>query len=112
MKTLEQRKEYSRNYYKDHKDHYNQKTKEWRNANPIQAKAIADRWLETRPHYQRDYQRKRKAIVEPLIFEFLDNGFDGDVDGFVEHLQSEGVPEQHIKYFKKDLKKYLPMEKN
>lgn len=112
MKTPEQLRDYQAEYYKQHRARYNLLSNEWRKANPEQAKFISDRWLATRPHYQRDYQRKRKAIVEPLIFDFMDNGFDGDVDGFVDYLQSEGVPEQHIRYFKKDVEKYLPKEKN
>ena len=112
MKTPGQLKEYQAEYYKQHRARYNQLSNEWRKANPEQAKSIADRWLASRPHYQRNYQRKRKAIAEPLIFQFLDNTFNGDVDGFTAHPRDKGVPEQHIKYFKKDVEKYLPKEKN
>ena len=107
MKTPEELRDYQAEYYKQHRARYNLLSNEWRKANPKQAKFISDRWLATRPHYQRDYQRKRKAIVEPLIFEFLDNGLDGDVDGFIVYLRDKGVPEQHVKWFLKDVQKHL-----
>jgi hypothetical protein len=107
MKTPKELKEYKRTYYLQHKAHYNQLIRKWRKDNPIQAKVIADRWLAKRPHYQRDYRRKRKAITEPLIFEFLDNSFSGDVNGFIAYLRSTGIPEQHIRYFKVDVQKHL-----
>ena len=107
MKTPEQLKGYKKNYYQQHKDHYNQLTIEWRKDNPTQAKAIADRWLASRPHYQRDYQRVRKATVEPLIFQFLDNGFRRDIDSYVSYLRNKGVPEKHIRWFIVDVKKHL-----
>ena len=107
MKNPKQLKEYKKNYYQQHKDHYNQLTMEWRKANPIQAKAITDRWLATRPHYQRDYQRKRKAATEPLIFEFVDNGFGNNIDGYITYLRNKGVPERHVNWFLKDVKKHL-----
>ena len=111
-KTPEQLKEYKTEYYKQHKGRYMQLVAEWRKANPIQSKAIADRWLAKHPHYQRDYQRKRKAATEPLIFEFLDNGFgtdiqDKSIDGYISYLQNRGIPEQHINWFKVDVQKYL-----
>lgn len=107
MKTPEELKEYKAIYYQQHKDHYNKLTVEWRKANPIQAKAITDRWLASRPHYQRDYQQIRKATTEPLIFQFLDNGFSEDIDGYVTYLRNKGVSEKHIRWFKVDVKKYL-----
>lgn len=107
MKTPEQLKEYKKLYYQQHKDHYNQLVAEWRKANPIQAKAIADRWHAKRPHYQRDYVRKRKAITEPLIFQFLDNGFGNNLDAFILYLRSRGVSEKYIKWFKVDCEKMI-----
>lgn len=112
MKTPEQLKEYKRWYYQQHKVHYNQLVADWRKDNPIRAKAIADRWLTKHPHYQRNYQRKRKAATEPLIFEFLDNGFGSDIsdksiDGYISYLRTRGVPEQHVNWFLKDVQKYL-----
>ena len=107
MKTPEELKEYKKAYYQQHKGHYKQLTAEWRKANPIQAKAITDRWLATRPHYQRDYQRKRKAITEPLIFFFLDNSASRDIDGYITYLRGRGIPEQHVNWFKADIKKHL-----
>lgn len=107
MKTPGQLKEYKKLYYQQHKDHYNQLVAEWRKANPIQAKAISDRWLAKHPHYQRDYKRKREAAVEPLIFQFMDNGFSSDIDGFISYLQNKGIPERHIKWFRVDVQKYI-----
>ena len=107
MKTPEQLKEYKKVYYQQHKDHYNQLVADWRKDNPIRAKAIADCWLAKHPHYQRDYQRKRKAATEPLIFEFLDNGSGSDIDGYISYLRNRGVTEQHIRWFKVDVRKHL-----
>jgi len=107
MKTTEQLTEYRHEYYTQHKDHHYQQYLKWCKDNPKKAKAIQDRWLAKNPHYQRDHQRKRKVVTEPLIFQFLDNGFNGDVDGFISYLQSKGVPEQHIKWFTVDVKKHL-----
>ena len=107
MKTPKELKAYKVDYYQQHKAHYNELTTAWRKDNPVKAKAITDRWLASRPHYQRDYQRERKATVEPLIFEFLDNGFDGNVGEYVAYLRDKGVPEKHIRWFKVDVKKHL-----
>ena len=88
------------------KDHYYQKYREWCRDNPVQAAAIQERWRDAHPHYYRDYMRLRKATTEPLIFSFLDNGFsgDGDVEGYVSYLRAKGIPEQHIGWFKTDVK--------
>ena len=102
-----QSKEYKTAYYKQHRDRYNQLYLVWCKDNPKSAKAIRDRWLAKNPHYQRDYQRKRKAATEPLIFQFLDNGFGSDIDGYISYLRSRGIPEQHIKWFKVDVRKHL-----
>ena len=107
MKTPEQQKEYQHEYYMQHKEHYYQQFRDWCKANPTQVKLIRDRWLAKHPHYQRDYQRTRKATVEPLIFQFLDNGFSGNIKGFVTYLRKKGIPEKHIKWFKTDVRKYL-----
>ena len=45
--------------------------------------------------------------MEPLIFQFLDNGFDEDIDGFVSYLRDEGIEELHIKWFVVDVSKLL-----
>ena len=100
-------KEYKKDYYQRHKAHYHQLVAKWRKDNPIRAKAIADHWLAKYPHYQRNYSRKRKAVTEPLIFEFLDNGFSDDIDGFITYLRNRGVPEQHLNWFRKDIQKHL-----
>jgi len=107
MKTPEELKKYKTDYYRQHKDHCDKLTTEWRKSNPLRAKGISDRWLAKRPHYQRDYRRKRNAAVEPLIFQFLDNGFAGDVDGYIAYLREQGIPEQHIHWFKVDVQKHL-----
>ena len=107
MKTPEQQKEYNHEYYINHKEHYYQQFRDWCKANPKRITKIRHRWLAKNPHYQRDYQRKRKATVEPLIFQFVDNGFSGDIDGYVTYLRNRGVPEKHIRWFKKDVQKHL-----
>ena len=105
--ATEHQKEYKREYYLQHKDRYNQQYLKWCRDNPKQAKAIRDRWLANNPHYQRDHQRKRKAATEPLIFEFLDNGFGSDIDSYIFYLRNRGVPEKHINWFKKDMEKII-----
>ena len=112
MKTPEQVKEYHKRYYEQHKDVMNQQHDTWRKANPERVKEILYRWLTKTPHYSRDYKRKRTAITDQLIFQFLDNGFRDKINDFISCLQRKGIPAQHIKYFKKDVKKYLPKEKN
>ena len=107
MKTPGELKEYKENYYQQHKDHYNQLTLKWRKDNPLRAKTIIDRWRAKYPHYQRDYQRKRKEAVEPLIFQFMNNGFSNDINDFISYLQNNGIPEQHIKWFRVDVQKYI-----
>lgn len=107
MKTPEQLKEYQHEYYIQHKDSIYQSYLKWRSDNPKKASVIQQRWRDAHPHYYRDYMRKRKAVTEPLIFQFLDNGFDDDIDGFIPHLRNNGIPEKHINWFKTDVKKYL-----
>ena len=107
MKTPEQLKEYQHKYYMQHKDIYYQQFRDWCKVNPKRVKVIQDKWLAKRPHYQRDYRRKRKATVEPLIFQFLDNGFGRDMDGYITYLRNRGVPEKHIRWFEVDVKKHL-----
>ncbi len=105
--ATEHRREYKREYYMQHKDYHLQKYQDWCKENPVQAKAIQDRWRASNPHYQRDYQRKRKAATESLIFEFLDNGFGSDIDGYISYLRNRGIPKQHIKWFQVDVRKHL-----
>ena len=107
MKTPEQAKEYRHEYYVQHKKYHYQKFCDWRRDNPEKAAAIQKRWRDAHPHYYRDYMRKRKAAAEPLIFDFFDNNFNDDVDGFILHLQQEGIPEKHIRWFKVDVQKHL-----
>ena len=107
MKTLEELKEYRHGYYIQHKDQHYQYYLKWCSENPVQAAAIRERWDDAHPHYYRNYMRKRKVVTEPLIFQFLDNGFDGDVEGYVSYLRAKGTPEQHIGWFKTDVQKHL-----
>ena len=107
MKTPEQLKKYRHEYYEQHKDYHYQKFCEWCKDNPEEIKATQKRWRDKHPHYYRDYMRKRKAATEPLVFEFLDNGFSGDVNGFITYLRNRGVSEKHINWFKTDVKKHL-----
>lgn len=112
MRTIEQLREYRREYYKQHKQKCYHQYLDWRDANPEKAAATQQRWRASHPHYYRDYMRNRKLVVEPLIFQFLDNGHseNNDVDGFTSHLRAEGVSEKHIRWLKVDLKKYLEKE--
>ena len=107
MKTIEQQKKYRHEYYEQHKDYHYQKYRDWCKDNPVQAAAIQKRWRDTNLHYYRDYMRKRKAVTEPLIFTFIDNGFSGDVEGYIAHLRDSGVSEKHIRWFRKDVEKHL-----
>lgn len=107
MKTPEQLKKYRHEYYMQHKDHYYQKYLDWCNENPERAKTIQKRWRDAHPYYYRDYMRKRNAVTELLIFEFLDNGFEKDIDDYIFHLRNRGIPEQHINWFRTDVKKHL-----
>ena len=107
MKTPEQLKEYRHDYYIQHKEQQYQNYLNWRNEKPEEAKEIQKRWRATHPHYYRDYMRKREGITEPLIFQFLDNGFGRDIDSYITYLQNRGVPEKHIRWFKVDVKKHL-----
>ncbi|MCK4348794.1 MAG: hypothetical protein KAW47_09280 [Thermoplasmatales archaeon] len=106
MKTLEELKEYRHEYYIQHKDQHYQYYLKWCGENSVQAAANRERWDDAHPHYYRDYMRKRKAVTEPLIFGFLDN-CSGDMDGFIIYLRTQDVPEQHLKWFKVDIQKYL-----
>lgn len=108
MKTPAQQKEYKKDYYQQLKDYHHQKYRDWCKDNPERAKAIQKRWRDAHPHYYRDYIRKRKAVTEPLIFEFLDNGnFDSDIDDFIVYLRDKAIPGQHIKWFKVDVQKII-----
>ena len=103
----EQAKEYRHEYYVQHKEYHYKKYRDWCIDNPKSAAVIQKRWRDANPHYYRDYMRKRKAAAEPLIFDFFDNNFNDDVDGFILHLQQEGIPEKHIRWFKVDVQKHL-----
>ena len=106
--TPEQVAEYHKNYYQSNKDRMDQRHDTWRKANPERVKAIFYRWLAKNPHYSRDDKRKHTAVVEPLMFEFIDNGFDeGDLNDFISCLRSDGISEQHIGWFKTDVQKYI-----
>ena len=107
MKTPEELNKYRHEYYIQHKEYHYQKFCEWCRDNPKSWAKIQKRWRDANPHYYRDYMRIRKATVEPLIFQFLDNGFSDDVDGFVTHLRNMGIPEKHIRWFKIDVQKHL-----
>ena len=107
MKTPEQLKEYRHDYYLNHIEYYRAKNKKYAADNPEKMKEYAKQFHINHPHYERDLSRKRKAVTEPLIFQFLDNGFSGDVDGFIAYLRNIGIPEQHLKWFKVDIQKYL-----
>ena len=99
--------EYKREYYMKHRDRYNQRYLKWCKDNPEKAKAIRDRWLANNPHYQRDHNRKRKAVTESLMFEFLDNRVGSDIDSYILYLRNRGVSERDIGWFKKSVEKMI-----
>lgn len=107
MKTPEQIKAYRHEYYEQHKEYHYQKYCDWCIDNPKGAAAIQKRWRTANPYYYRDYMRNRKAVTEPLIFEFLDNGFESDTDEYILYLRSRGISEKHIRWFQKDVQKHL-----
>ena len=107
MKTPEQLKEYRQKYYITHIGYYQAKNKKYAADNPKKMEDYGKQFHIRHPHYERNRIRKRKAITEPLIFQFLDNGFSGDTDSFISYLRNKGIPEQHVKWFKTDVKKHL-----
>jgi hypothetical protein len=109
--ATEHQKEYKREYYEQHRDRYNQQYLKWCKDNPKKAKAIRERWLAKNPHYSRDYERKRKAVTDSLIFRFLDNGLGSNMEGYISYLRNRGVPEQHVKWFRKDMEKIIEEQK-
>lgn len=106
-RTPEEIEAYRRQYYRDHKDVYRQKYREWVERYPGAREAANQRWRAKNPTYYRDYMRKRVATVDSLAFQFIDNGFERDIEEYVKYLHSQGTSEQHIGWFRKDFQKYL-----
>lgn len=106
-RTPEELKAYRRQYYIDHKDRYRQKYSDWCKKHPGDREAANQRWRKRNPFYYRDYMRERIKVVDPLAFQFLDSGFDRDVNEYTDYLRSKGTPEQHIGWFKKDIQKFM-----
>ena len=105
-KTPAQIKKYGRDYYANNKKRYSELHRRWCAENP---KRFADGqrdWRDRNRHYPRDYKRERVAVVDPLIFQFLDSGFDSNLMDFVEYLRSKGIPEKHIGWFQADIQKF------
>lgn len=100
-------KNYRHQWYLEHKAHCAKQNREWCRNNPKKVSAIQKRWRDKNPNYYKNYMRRRKAATEPLIFQFLDNGSDGDVGSFVSYLREVGTPEQHIRWFQVDVKKII-----
>ena len=125
MKKQERIKRYGKAAYEkmlqQKRDKYTQYRKElyiekekWQKDNPNEVKtnpkrisAIRKQWRDEHPLYFRDYKRGRIMVTDPLIFQFMDNGFDNNVDEFVIYLRSQNVSEQHISWFKKDVQKFI-----
>ena len=107
-KTSEERKEYARKYYAAHKKGYAELHRRWCAKNQEQSTDGQQVWRDKNPHYPRDYARKRLAVVDPLIFQFLDGGGLGEnPNEFILYLRSQGVSERHTNWFKTDLNKCL-----
>lgn len=100
-------KAYRQKYYLAHKAAFERNHRNWCKAHPGREDKSSKRWHDKHPLYSRDYHRERIGVTEPLIFQFLDNGFDNDVDSFVVYLRSQNVSEQHISWFKKDVQKFI-----
>ena len=109
--ATEHLKEYKREYYEQHRGRYNQQYLKWCRDNPKKAKAIRGRWLANNPHYARDHNRKRKAVTDSLIFQFLDNGVGSNMDGYILYLRNRGVSERDIGWFKKGMEKITVFNK-
>lgn len=109
-KTPEEIKQYQQDYYAAHKDRFIETHTNWVKANPKRYVDGQRSWRKKNSHYPRDYARARKEIVEPLIFQFLDNGFDGDVEGFSNYLRTQIFSEQHIRWFEKDVQQFMGVD--
>ncbi|MCK4528901.1 hypothetical protein KAW18_16145 [candidate division WOR-3 bacterium] len=107
-KTPAELKKYGRDYYANNKKRYSELHRRWCAENPKQFADGQQAWRDKNPHYPGDYARKRLAVVDPLIFQFLDSGGLGEDTGeFIQYLHSQGVPERHINWFKTDLNNRL-----
>ena len=107
-KTPAQIRKYGREYYAANKKRYSELHCRWCAENPKQYADGQQAWRDRNPHYSRNYVRKRLAVVDPLIFQFLDSGgLGGDTAEYITYLRSQGVPERHIKWFETDLKNRL-----
>ena len=98
---------YRRNYYITHSEICRTRARNYALNNPDKVKTYLDRFKKTHPTYRRDMTRIRVAAVEPLIFQFLDGGFDKDINDFIDYLRSHGTPEQHLKWFRVDVQPFL-----
>jgi len=107
-KTPEQIREHGQAYYATHKKRYLELHRRWCAKNPKQFTDGQKAWRDRNPHYPGEYTRKRLAIVDPLIFQFLDGGGLGtDTGEYIAYLRSQGVLERHINWFKTDLERCL-----
>ena len=119
MKTKAEITEYMHNYYLQHQEerkvfYANHKKRcmdlhyIWRAKNPEQFANGQRAWRYKNPQYHRKYSQNRLAIVDPLIFQFLDNGGLGaDLGEFIRYLHGKSISEQHINWFKKDIQKCI-----
>ena len=108
FKSSAQKRAYNKEYYHNHKKRYAELHRRWCAGNPEKFADSQQAWRERNPHKQRDYVRGRLAVVEPLIFQFLDSGGLGEDPGeFIQYLHSQGIPEQHTSWFEADLEKCL-----
>jgi len=104
-KTPEESKKYRQDYYLTHKAKYREIHRRWCAENPKRFADGQQNWRDRNRHYPRDYKRERVAVVDPLIFQFLDGGFDSEITDFVDYLRSKGIPEKHIGWFQSDIQK-------
>ena len=104
-KTPAEVNEYGRNYYATHKKRYAELHSRWCADNPKQFADGQQDWRNRNRHYPRDYKRERVAVVDPLIFQFMDSGYDSNITDFVDYLRSKGTLEKHIGWFQADIQK-------
>ena len=106
-KTPKEIEEYRHRYYLANIEKSRKSNKKFVKANPEIVKKHAKKFHAEHPHYERDVRRARVATVEPLIFQFVEGSVGGDMDDYVEYLRDQGTPEQHIRWFKVDVHRYI-----
>ena len=98
---------YRRNYYITHSEVCRTRARNYAINNPDKVKTYLDRFNKKHPTYRRDVERIRVAVTDELIFNFLENCGDRGVDDYTSYLSTQGVSEQHIKWFRVGVQEHL-----